>query len=82
MAAEVRSALLIDWGGVLTTNLIASFHAYCLRAQIDPMTLLGRFRTDPAARELLIALETGELEEATFELRFAALIGAEPEGLI
>jgi len=87
MAAErpdgdLRSGLLIDWGGVLTTNLFASFHAYCLRAQIDPKTLLGRFRTDPAARELLIALETGGLDEAAFELRFAALIGVEPDGLI
>ena len=25
-----RTGLLIDWGGVLTTNLFASFHAYCL----------------------------------------------------
>ncbi len=30
-----RSALLIDWGGVLTINLFASFHAYCLHAGID-----------------------------------------------
>ncbi len=40
------------------------------------------FRTDPAARELLIALEKGELEEDAFELQFAAQIGVEPEGLI
>ena len=26
-----RTGLLIDWGGVLTTNLFASFHAYCVR---------------------------------------------------
>jgi epoxide hydrolase-like predicted phosphatase len=77
-----RSALLIDWGGVLTTNLFASFHAHCLRAQIDPQALAGRFRKDPAARELLIALETGELDEAAFELQFAALLGVEPEGLV
>ena len=32
----VRRGLLIDWGGVLTTNLFASFHAYCLQAEIDP----------------------------------------------
>jgi putative hydrolase of the HAD superfamily len=77
-----RSGLLVDWGGVLTTNLFASFHAYCLEAEIEPTALLGRFRTDPAARELLIALETGGLEEAAFELQFAALLGVEPNGLI
>jgi putative hydrolase of the HAD superfamily len=77
-----RSALLIDWGGVLTSNLFASFHAYCLAAGIPPERLIGRFRTDPAARELLIALEKGELEEDAFELQFAAQLEVEPDGLI
>jgi epoxide hydrolase-like predicted phosphatase len=77
-----RSGLLIDWGGVLTTNLFASFHAYCLRAQIDPQTLRERFGSDPEFRELLIALEKGELAEAAFELRLAPLLGVQPEGLI
>ena len=80
--ADPRRALLIDWGGVLTSNLFVSFHAYCLQAEIDPKTLLGRFRNDPAARELLIALEIGELDEAGFEHRFAALLEVEPDGLI
>ncbi len=77
-----RTALLIDWGGVLTTNLFASFHAYCVAAEIDPKLLLGRFRTDPEARKLLIALETGALEESAFEQRFAKLLEVEPDGLI
>jgi epoxide hydrolase-like predicted phosphatase len=83
-AAEgsARTGLLIDWGGVLTTNLFASFHAHCLRAEIDPQTLLGRFREDPEFRELLIALEKGEIDEPAFEQRFAALLEVEPEGLI
>jgi putative hydrolase of the HAD superfamily len=79
---SVRTGLLIDWGGVLTTNLFASFHSYCLQAQIEPQTLLGRFKSDPAARELLIALETGGLDEESFELQFAALLEVEPTGLI
>ncbi|HSZ03841.1 MAG TPA: HAD family phosphatase [Solirubrobacteraceae bacterium] len=79
---DVRTALLIDWGGVLTTNLFASFHAYCIDAGIPPETLMARFRTDPAARELLIALEKGELDEPAFELQFAAQLGVEPYGLI
>ncbi len=79
---RLRTALLIDWGGVLTTNLFASFHAYCLAAEIDPKLLLGRFRTDPEARKLLIALETGALDEGAFEKRFAELLEVEPDGLI
>jgi len=77
-----RTGLLIDWGGVLTTNLFASFHAYCLSVDLDPQLLAGRFREDPEARELLIALEKGEIDEPTFEQRFAALLGVAPDGLI
>jgi epoxide hydrolase-like predicted phosphatase len=77
-----RRGLLIDWGGVLTTNLFASFHAYCLQADLEPTAVLGRFKSDPAARELLISLETGGLEEAAFERQFAELLGVEPDGLI
>jgi putative hydrolase of the HAD superfamily len=77
-----RSALLIDWGGVLTTNLFASFHAHCLAAGIDPQMMVGRFKSDPRARELLIALEKGELDERDFETRFARLLEVGPEGLI
>ena len=76
------SGLLIDWGGVLTTNLFVSFHAYCVRAGIDPAKLVGRFKSDPEARELLIELETGKLAEDDFERRFAALLDVAPEGLI
>lgn len=77
-----RSALLIDWGGVLTTNLFVSFQAHCLRAEIDPQKLIGRFRKDPEARELLVALEKGELHEQEFEIQLAALLEVEPDGLI
>ncbi len=80
--AAPRKGLLIDWGGVLTSNLFTSFHAYCLQAEIDPTKLLGRFRRDPRARELLIALETGELDEGEFELSFAELLGVDADGLI
>jgi epoxide hydrolase-like predicted phosphatase len=81
-APVLRTGLLIDWGGVLTTNLFASFHAYCLRVELDPEMLAGRFRKDPEARELLIALEKGEIDEPAFERRFAKLLGVASEGLI
>ncbi|HLH14175.1 MAG TPA: HAD-IA family hydrolase [Solirubrobacteraceae bacterium] len=81
-AEGARSALLIDWGGVLTTDLFASFHAHCVTAGIDPQLLANRFRRDPEARELLIALEKGQLAERDFERQFARLLEVGPEGLI
>lgn len=77
-----RTALLIDWGGVLTSNLFTSFHEYCLRMEIDPQELGTRFSQDPEFRELLIALEKGQLPEADFERRFAAILGVDSDGLI
>lgn len=79
---STRSGLLVDWGGVLTTNLFDSFRDYCVRVEIDPQTLRGRFASDPEFRELLIALEKGELEETAFERRLAPLLGVESDGLI
>ena len=66
--------LLIDWGGVLTTNLFASFHAYCVRGRDRPADAArDASARDPEARELLIALEKGELEERALR---AAVRGA------
>jgi epoxide hydrolase-like predicted phosphatase len=76
------TGLLVDWGGVLTTNLFASFHAYCVDTGIDFAQLGGRFRSDGQFRELLIAMEIGEISEAEFEPGLAALLGVEPNGLI
>jgi putative hydrolase of the HAD superfamily len=77
-----RTGLLIDWGGVLTSDLFASFRDFCVKAGIDPQTLRDRFGSDPAFRELLIALEKGQLGEAEFEQQLAPVLGAEPDGLI
>lgn len=82
MGSNGRTGLLIDWGGVLTSNLFTSFHEYCLRTDIDPHELGTRFRKDPEFRELLIALEKGTLQEPEFERRFAAILGVESDGLI
>jgi hypothetical protein len=61
--------LLIDWGGVLTSNLFDSFRAFCEREGIEPDEIRRRFREDPVSRELVIGLETGRLTETEFEQR-------------
>jgi epoxide hydrolase-like predicted phosphatase len=77
-----RRGLLVDYGGVLTSSPFASFRAFCELEGIDPDALGERLRSDPAARELVFALETGELPEEQFELQFAELLGVTPDGLI
>jgi len=77
-----REGLLVDYGGVLTTDLFASFRSFCELEGLDPETIGRRFREDPECRRLLIALETGRLEETEFEHRFAAALGVEEAQLI
>jgi epoxide hydrolase-like predicted phosphatase len=76
------TGLLVDYGGVLTTNLFDSFNAFCVTAGIKPDEIGRRFREDEASRELLIGLETGTLPEEEFEPQFAAMLGVPPAGLI
>jgi len=78
----VRTGLIVDYGGVLTSDVFASFQAFCEAEGLPPDTVRDRFRGDPEARELLFALETGALTEAQFEPRFAAVLEVESEQLI
>lgn len=76
MAADGRlGGLLVDWGGVLTTDIFASFEAFCRREGLDPLSVRDVFRADPEARRSLFALETGDLTEPEFEARFASILG-------
>jgi putative hydrolase of the HAD superfamily len=77
-----RRGLLVDYGGVLTTNLFDSFRAFCELEGLEPEAIGRRFREDPACRELLIGLETGELPEFEFEPQFAAALGVSAPDLI
>jgi putative hydrolase of the HAD superfamily len=74
--------LLVDWGGVLTSNLFESFSAFCQTEGLAPDAIRRRFREDDACRQLLIEFETGQLEEEDFEPQFAQHLGVEPARLI
>jgi putative hydrolase of the HAD superfamily len=74
--------LLVDWGGVLTTDVFASFRAFCELEGLAPDAIASAFRTDPSSRELLIAFETGALGEEEFEAQLAPLLGVGASGLI
>lgn len=82
MASEAYRGLLIDWGGVMTTDLFASFRAFCEREGLSPDAVRDNFRGHRESRELLIGLETGALSEEDFEPRFAEILGVPADGLI
>jgi epoxide hydrolase-like predicted phosphatase len=69
-----RHGLIVDYGGVLTSDPFASFEAFCAAERLAPDAVRDRLRTDPEARDLLARLETGALTPAEFEWAFAVLL--------
>lgn len=85
-------ALVVDYGGVLTTSIRSSFHEWCAAdgiTQDSLRTLLGDWlgaRAQPG--NPIHLLETGELDTTEFERHLIARLSTvdgrsiEPEGLI
>jgi epoxide hydrolase-like predicted phosphatase len=75
--------LLVDFGGVLTSNVFDSFRDFCTGEGLDPETVRRLFRDEPEALRLVRALETGAVSEDEFGERFGELLGiAAREGLV
>ena len=76
-------ALLVDFGGVLTTNVWESFSAFCRAEGLEEDRVRQLFRADERALGLLRELEVGALDEDSFAERFAPMLGIERhEGLV
>lgn len=79
---STQKALLVDFGGVLTSDIWSSFAAFCEQRGLDAGAAKQLFRENPDALAALRGLETGEVEPGDFEHRFAELLGTEPYGLV
>jgi epoxide hydrolase-like predicted phosphatase len=77
-----RPGLLVDWGGVMTTDVFASFNAFCAREGLAADAVADVFRSDLTARGLLAGLETGAVTEQEFEQGLAELLHVPAPGLI
>ncbi len=81
-----RMAILVDFGGVLTSSVLAAFEEF--GASIgDPKLPLTLLASDPQAKKLLSEHESGRIDAETFEQGFAARLSAhgasvEPDRLI
>jgi putative hydrolase of the HAD superfamily len=68
------NGLLLDFGGVLTTNVFDSFRDFCVSEGLDPDAVKRLFRQEPRALELVRGLETGSISEDDFGERFGELL--------
>jgi putative hydrolase of the HAD superfamily len=82
LTAAPYRGLLVDWGGVLTSDVFASFRAFCELEQLESDAIANAFRNDAGCRDLLIAFETGRVPEEEFEVQFAPRLGVPAPSLI
>jgi putative hydrolase of the HAD superfamily len=74
--------LLVDFGGVLTTNVFDSFKAFSRAERLPDDAVKNLFRERGEGLALLRQLETGELTAGDFAQRFAPLLGVSPDNLV
>lgn len=74
--SELRG-LLVDFGGVLTSNVFESFRAFCEAEGLEPNAFVELFRSNPDARRDLRRVETGEIDENRFAEILGGLLGVE-----
>jgi putative hydrolase of the HAD superfamily len=70
-----HTGLLLDWGGVMTTNLFAAFGAFCETEGVAPDMLREAFRHDEETRDALIAFEEGRMNDDLFASHLARALG-------
>jgi len=72
---NTRMAILVDFGGVLTSSVLAAFEEF--GASIgDPKLPLTLLASDPQAKKLLSEHESGRIDAETFEQGFAQRLSA------
>jgi epoxide hydrolase-like predicted phosphatase len=80
---HLSTALIVDFGGVLTTNVFESFRAFSEAEGLDPGAVKRLFRERGEGLDLLRQLERGELTVDAFTERFGPLLGVKrTEGMV
>lgn len=71
-----RTAILIDFGGVLTTSVHDAFRAFARDISDDETLVLRLLATDPEANRAFVANENGSATDEAFEAVFAERLAA------
>lgn len=73
--------LLLDFGGVLSTDLFESLKAFCRKENLPPDALEPLISTE-GGTELVADVERGRVSQPEFEQRAAHLLGVDPANLV
>jgi putative hydrolase of the HAD superfamily len=75
-------ALILDFGGVLTSDFREALRQFCRHAGLPDDALIDLVTKDPDGRRMLTDLERGTIGQAEFEIYMAERLGVERDGLL
>ena len=74
--------LILDFGGVVTTDLFAELSAFCVREGLDPGAFARILFDDPEGRKAFEAVEAGQIRQRDYEVIVGRLLGVDDHGLL
>lgn len=67
-------ALIVDFGGVVTTRFRSALRSFCEREGLDPHRLHHVLREDPVGKAALLEAEAGKITQREFERQLGKLL--------
>jgi len=74
--------LILDFGGVVTTDFYGALNAFSVRAGLDAGAFVRALREVPVGRKALAAAERGQVSQRDFEVTMGRLLGLDDNGLL
>ena len=74
--------LILDFGGVVTTDFYGALGAFSERAGLDRGAFVRALRDDPEGREAFHAVERGAIPQREFEITVGRILGLPDDGLL
>jgi epoxide hydrolase-like predicted phosphatase len=74
--------LILDFGGVITTDFYGALSAFCLREGLPPDAFVQVLRGTSEGRSALAAVESGRISQREYEATLAGLLGVDSRDLL
>jgi putative hydrolase of the HAD superfamily len=74
--------LILDFGGVVTTDFYGALSAFCLREGLAADAVVHVLRETDEGRRALAAVESGQLSQGEYESTLGRLLGVDSRGLL
>ena len=78
----VYKGLILDFGGVVTTDFYGALDAFGERAGLGAGAFVRALREVPGGRRALAAVERGQITQREFEQTMGRLLGTDDDGLL